>query len=967
MKIYRPLQVGFFHRVFEQNRRFYFIASATLGINLKTGGTLLDFNFIKDSFEVMGEAAMPDAGMPKPNGEYLVSGSFFAPGGQAVTGGEVRIKVGSKDKNLYVFGPRKWDMGTSAGHEAVLSAPIDYAHAFGGKGYEANPDGIGYRDGRLPQVEDPRKLVTSPGETPEPAGLAPLGPSLPQRRRYQGTYDDAYKQKCFPGYPEDFSWRYFLCAPRDQWIDGYFRGDESYEILNMHPELPVISGGLPPFYPRCFIKRESSGGCPEFVELEMNLDTLWFFPEKLMALTIWRKGIEVEDDEAEKISHVLLGYEDKSRERRTYDHYLKALELRIKSDDSMLDNLVTGDLIPAEHKTALQLLQEMSQEGGEESELEKNISAKAEGIEKFANEKIQEAMDRAQKDMDSVELPEDAQKYVPDGTSMDLQKTLAEYTGPAKPDADVEALNLKMESILPGITGGDASKIDLREFSFDKIDELMGVVEEFSAKKEKDALDLAKSEIEKAKKQIKEQLAEHEEAMSGASDEDGERLEAALASLDDLDVEKRSPSPLPRLDAEEAMSQLSQLSPQLMEAMQHLEAAKGAGLPEDAAAEFERQIREAAGDRMKEVEESLSAAAAAFKESYVMVAHFMDDGLSPHKEPAELVTDVLLRSISRGEDVSNQDWACLDLSGENLDGVNLSGCFLEQVNFKGASLKGANLRGAIMVRADLMDADLSGANLEGANVGGVHATRAKFVGASLKSAVITRGNFTSADFAGCDFTDVEALDIAVKGAKFREAIMPDMQFIGADIVGASFVNADLTSSVFCNCAIRDTDFSGAVLKGSSFADASLDGVIFDGAEMEGACFVAADPEKKSIKGARFRGARLAKSNFQGLEMRDADFSGADLSGSNFLEADLTRANLKLAQARGALFRKARLEDARLDGINLMEGSLSKAFLVNASFRGANLFSVDFLRATITRTDFSGCNLDNTIIENWRPK
>ena len=79
MKVYRPLQLSFNHSILEQNTRFYFTASATLGIDLRTGESLLEFDYLKDIFACMGEASLPDTGMPKPNGEVLVSGKYFAP------------------------------------------------------------------------------------------------------------------------------------------------------------------------------------------------------------------------------------------------------------------------------------------------------------------------------------------------------------------------------------------------------------------------------------------------------------------------------------------------------------------------------------------------------------------------------------------------------------------------------------------------------------------------------------------------------------------------------------------------------------------------------------------------------------------------------------------------------------------------------------------------------------------------
>ena len=51
----------------------------------------------------------------------------------------------------------------------------------------------------------------------------------------------------------------------------------------------------------------------------------------------------------------------------------------------------------------------------------------------------------------------------------------------------------------------------------------------------------------------------------------------------------------------------------------------------------------------------------------------------------------------------------------------------------------------------------------------------------------------------------------------------------------------------------------------------------------------------------------------------------------------------------------------------MEGSLAKARLSGASLQGSNLYSVDFLRAVYGDTDFSGCNLKNTLLQDWRPR
>ncbi len=987
MKIFRPLQISFNHRVLEQNRKFYFIASATMGINLKTGDELLEFDQLRDAFACMGEPPLPDTGMPKPNGEVVVSGKSFAPGGEAVPAHEVSLKVGSVNKTLNVFGDRHWRK--VGGTVNLISDPrpftemeITYQNAFGGEGFEKNPAGKGFvpvkdENGEtvhpLPNIEDPKHLVGSPGDRPEPAGLSVLDPMWPQRMRFQGTYDQDYKKKYFPGYPEDYDWHYFLCAPHDQWINGFFKGDESYTISNMHPDVPKISGTLPGLYSRCFIRHTINSSEPVLSELPMNLDTIWLFPEKMLALLIWRKGVEVADDEAEQISHVLLAYEDRDHEPHDLDYYSQTLEKRLNSDDVLLNTLNTEDLIPIGHKCAMELLQEKAMTDDEEGAFAKNMEAKADSVKKMADEKTEEAIQQAEKNMAGVNVPggvtdrpDKSQAFVSEDGKIDLKRMLKEPPE-AERAPDVKALNQKLESLMPGITAGDSEKIELKNFSFEKMGRMIDAVEEFSDKKENEAKDLAKEHIAKAKEQIKEQLESVQADKSRVVEEERAKLEESLKILEELDLDKTPQTPLPRVVAEEIMGRMPPFAPQIMDALQYLQAAKAMGDEDEKTKDLEKQVQEAVETSTRQVEEGLREAEKGFKEGYFMGAHLMGDGLSPHKESVETVAERLLAAIDEGEGVSEGDWACIDLSGKDLEGVDLSGAYLEQVNFKGASLKGANLSKSIMVRADLTDADLSGANLEGANVGAVHALQANFTDANLKSAKLSKGVFIDADFTRAELEDVESLNVTLNGAKFAEAHMPGMKFIESGLTGTQFSKGDLSTAVFMDCDIKDADFRAALMSHSVFADARLENVGFDRADLTGTCFVATVPEKAGMKNVRFTGACLNQSCFKDMKMQGADLTGASMENANFGGADLSDADLSRAYANRAQFRKARLAGARLDGIDLMEGSLAKAYLVNASFVGANLYGVDFLRSTITDTDFRGSNLESTLIEHWRPE
>jgi uncharacterized protein YjbI with pentapeptide repeats len=979
MDIIRPLQISLNTQVLEQDRRFYFTASASLGVDLQTGEALLDLNYLKDVFEAMGESPLPDMGMPKPNGEFLVSGRFFAPGHQPVTGGEAKVILGAMEKSLYLFGPRQWRADLPSAPEKFISMPLEYSKAFGGEGYEKNPEGIGFNDGLLPCVEDPEHLVASKGDTPFPAGFSPLYPMRPQRMKYQGTYDQDYKYKYFPGYPEDHDWKYFLCAPRDQWATGYYTGHEAFCLYHMHPDIPIIKGSLPGYSARCFI-REVKEEKERFDELPLNLDTIWFFPEKMIGLLIFRGVTEVEDDEAETITHVLSAYESDAQPRRSHEYYKTAFEKRRSGNDSLLNHLKTHDLIPDTHKSAMEILMNSARQDTD-SELVKNMDEKAKTLRAMADEKVEQAIQNAEDQMAKIDIPDDAKAHLSGKESgLDIRELMAKKSK-AEPDPDLKKFNDKLESIIPGIMANDPQKIDMKHFSFDALDEIFEAVNEFSAKKEKEAMDIAAEGMKKVQDQIQDQLKsiDHQienTKMIGASKSDcrvadlekaRQKVENSLKTLQEFDPEHKSSSPLPRVNALALKAQTDQINPQIIGAMQHLQSMKDAGISGENTKKLEQQIQEAVQTTNAQVDEGLKNAEADFKDGYIMTAHFMDEGTSPHTEPLSDVRQRFLDAVSKKEDVSGGDFACIDLSGEILDGIDFSGAFLEQVKFTGASLKGAIFSKAILARANFEGADLTDADFQGCNLGAVLARGGNFTRAKFKSAKLSRGNFIQADFTGADFEDIEALDIVIHDANFTRAHMPGITFLEINITGATFEQATITTSAFLKCAVRDCNFSNALMSKATFVDTDLESCRFENADLANACFMATDLEKSVVSALDFQGACINQANFQNMAAGNTNFSHATMENTLFQGADLSGAIFSHANALNAQFRKSNLTGATLDYINLDKGSLAKANLAGASFKGANLHAVDFLRSNISETDFSGANLDTTLIEHWRPR
>ena len=134
----------------------------------------------------------------KPRADLLLSGKCHTPGSQTIHACKVTFSVGNRSKTLGVFGDRFWHPITKTISDPLSFTQMElrYENSFGGVGYEKNPVGKGIAkitdtDGKerwpLPNIEDLRHLVDSPGSRPEPAGFGPVSSLWPQRSSKLGT------------------------------------------------------------------------------------------------------------------------------------------------------------------------------------------------------------------------------------------------------------------------------------------------------------------------------------------------------------------------------------------------------------------------------------------------------------------------------------------------------------------------------------------------------------------------------------------------------------------------------------------------------------------------------------------------------------------------------------------------------------------------------------------------------------
>jgi len=280
----------------------------------------------------------------KPHCDVLLNGTAYAPRGEPATHAEVGLAVGRWAKSFSVVGPRVWQVGTfgvrATAPVPFRSLPIGYDVAFGGTDHrsddpsehgscDANPVGRGFHkvlkpawiDGTfLPSTEVHDDPVKEVGRYYRPMALAAIGRHWEPRRRFAGTYDDAWRDQVFPFLPDDFDDRYYQSAPPDQQI-AKPTGGELVTLLNLTPDGRrsfQLPGSQAPVH--LFLR---GGGSEDF---HASIDTLLIEPDDERVVITWRLARPFRRDVFE-VRQVLVGSKPRGwwRARKTGKTYYSSL------------------------------------------------------------------------------------------------------------------------------------------------------------------------------------------------------------------------------------------------------------------------------------------------------------------------------------------------------------------------------------------------------------------------------------------------------------------------------------------------------------------------------------------------------------------------------------------------------------------------------------------------------------------
>ncbi len=846
MKVIKPLKQGILYKTYENGNRSYFVVTVFSFFPFTPAGQLLsEIDMWKFAAKELGKEAILDFGMPKPRGEVVLTGKYYSTNNQPVSGGKVRIKLAGIDKTLYVFGDRYWKRGAgefikTTDPEPMTVMDISYENAFGGPQFPLNPLGKGMEpisigNGKdlvpLPNVEDPNGLITSPKERPEPAGFAPLDMTWPQRASKAGTFDEKWLNERFPGLAEDLDWTYYNTAPADQRLDGFFKGDELFEIEGMHSQESLLTGKLPGIRSRCFINQGIEGD-PVFKEIALHPDTVWLFPHAQKGIVTCRGTIETAADDAEDITHLLVAYERLSDDKKPLDHYQEALAKRLDKEKGYLFGLNEKDLIPPGEKSGLAEMME-----DDEAKLivgEKLLATNMKKRSEIEKEKIKARLKDAGVDPEKCEpAPSEAPEM-----DLDNMENLAEFIEKSQAQAKEEARKVLAEQ------GFDYDLL-VKEAQQRPAPRLKFSAEETIAQMRNSGINdpEAENSIYQAEKMLNKAYREYghyfppallsrKEDLARMKDEilAAHRKGESLTGRDFTGVDL-SNLDLPGIDLQGSFLERANLSDT------NLEGADLSGCV---------LIRaDLSGARLA----SAKMGSAGLGEADLSDADFRG---------ADLAKAVLVKAILHHADLSSTTLEEADFSEALLTETTMTGALMKKCRFMESDVRGttfveADLSESFFLNGSLQHCDFSRANLSSATLIGVNADKSLFRGAELTNIrLLNECSFQNADFSNARLTQ----------ANLR----------GSDFSKSTFEKADISGTDFSECHLDEANFYRSIAKETQFSKANL-----TNARMVAINLFGGSLQKAHLDNTDLRGANLCMVDFMKVKFKNTNIGEANLA------------------------------------------------------------------------------------------
>jgi uncharacterized protein YjbI with pentapeptide repeats len=856
MKVIKPQTLSLLTRPFEFRRQFWLGCAAIAFLPIGETPALLPETAM---WPFLSEELPPDqpldAVIPKVLTEVVAIAHAYAPGGTPVPLVEVGIQLGPLIKMLSVCGDRLLNRSQVTRPVPFATMPIDWKHAFGGKGFADNPIGKGAApidgtDGQIravPNVVDPL-LDREAHRTP--SSFAPVAQMWPARAQMAGTYDDTWLKQDFPGFPRDIDWRFFNIAPWDQWLPNWLAGDETYAFKNLHPAQPLLRGRLPGMAPRLFVIRKGQED-DSFEEIPLTLTTIWCFPHRERLVLVHHGQARLAEEDGSDIARIVLGA-DRLGALRPVEDFRGVMVKRMDRKDGAFYALRDQDLVLAE------LLPPAVT----------NADAAPSPLQQILARNVRRAERESAASRDKMRA-----------LGLDPDKFLS-------PPPPPPVLTMPTLEELPAIMAAAEAQAKAEKEKAEAA---------ATAKKAEAAAQLAASGMpdEEIKKLLDGKPKGPPTFSVATMQSQIDAIRATGHLTPEAELQLASPETIAQLrTAEREIRNSYRLT------AQHQDRADT--LPAERSAEIRRLVSGDAADA-RALYDLHGADLSGLDLSGIDLSGVCMDGANltgTSFANAKLVNAVLAHSRMEG---------CV------LDGADLTGANLGKARFLGATFDRATLRKAVLAGADLTNASLVGADLEGADLtdtitagadfSNVRASGVLAIKLSLRGFHAAGIVLTKAKFIECDLEHANLADAALEQAVFLECNLANARFSGARLRKAVFVkqcslaNADLSGADLTEANLRETDLRGANLDGANIERADLSGADLTGAVLTRVCAIGS-----RLIAADLRQADLSFANFSNADLSRADLRGADLTEVSVYEANLPRTKLDRDTRRSGMFR-----------------------------------------------------------------
>ncbi len=891
MKVFKPDNLGLLHRSFgfagKNSLAAGMMAFFTLDGNSSLTTLLPEAKMWVVAAEAIGNDAILDEGFPKPCGEFLVFGAAYAPAHSQATELVVSAQVGSLKKSLFVRGDRHFNaLGLVSPAKAFASMPITPATAFGGAGSTNNPVGKGLHkvleaDGGnylpLPNVESVSALILAPGDVAAAAGFWAYGPEVPERSRHLGKFDQPWLKNTWPHLPDSTNLAYFQTAPTDQRLSGFFRGDETIALDNVHPARARITCSLPRVRARCFVNRRVAHG-EEFTEVQTQAETVWLFPALECGIVLYRAVVTTNDDDADDVLHLMAEWESMDDLPRTFNDYHDQFRSLLPQKSVLATEpaaaVPSGVAVSAVALPAVTLAAVSADEMGAEAlaiESERFLTQTPElqEVHRLAGE-LDEHSQALMKEhgITAADLAPflKQEPEVHPGTIAEVERLADELNKHSR--ALMEKHNISEQDLQPFLPQPEVAPTDVAG-------DLEKALMELNA--------LNRTLMEK----------------TGVTQAD---VDAYMANTPELAHLVGMPTP----DIKSAMAALAAVVPvralpkiEVPDVKVLTEPEPPTPLPVHKLTRDEVVARHALRQGFASLDLSgldlsaLNLAGADFSSALLDKTSFKD---------SQLAGSVFKNALLTGGDFSGADLSRALLAGASAGGAQFVKTQLNEVN---------------ATHADFTGADFSQAQTPNANFS--HAT---FDGSKMVALKATNCNAEQASFADCDLTGADLTGARLTSAMFNSSKLGKARFVNTACENAEFYGVDATQA----------DFTSAHLKASR-ADASSQ---FAGAQLLQSQLGRANWAGVMMAGARLDGAVLDDADFSRVKAADASFAGASAKGSKFDKADLSRANFTGINLFKGSLRKANTQATRLQKANLYGVDFYGTAPTIASLEGSNI-------------------------------